>query len=457
MNLNMQVTTQLTQTLTIDLIQHLEILQFSDYELEKHIYEKSIENPLLNVIEPELKHMKNIVDLSTIQRNNPTMAKNPDPHFDRIQTALPQKEPIEKYLLEQIPLDKNLSKTEIRIVKYLIHHLDERYFLCEDIFEIANQLNEEVELVELMLGLLQTFEPFGVGARNLQEYLLIQIDNDVNALPLAGTFVKHNLSEVADLSIKLLSRTYKASIREVKETIYYIRSLNPPSINEPSVGTSYIIPDVYVKNVYNEWIIELNTHSRPQIEINEVYVDLLKTNPDYKNYYQNCLKDIMLLIQGIEQRDKTIYRLTRLLLELQPSFFKHGMRALTPMRLKDVADALELHESTVSRAVRGKYIHTPIGIFSFRSLFTKGLTNSFGKTDSVSQIKQRIQEMVAKEIKDSPLSDQQLTEELLRKGVQISRRTVTKYRKELNIPNSNKRVLYQLDQNSSKRSKTKNY
>lgn len=116
------------------------------------------------------------------------------------------------------------------------------------------------------------------------------------------------------------------------------------------------------------------------------------------------------------------------------------MTALTPMRLKDMADALELHESTISRAIRGKYIHTPLGIFPFRSLFTKGLTNGFGKTDSVSQIKQHIQELVSKEYKDSPLSDQQLTEGLLQKGIQISRRTVTKYRKELNIPNSNKRL-----------------
>lgn len=320
MNLSMQVTTQLTQTLTVDLIQHLEILQFSDYELEKHIYEKANENPLLNVIEPQLKHMNNIVDFSTIQKSNPTIPKQQDQYFDRIQTALPQKEPIENFLLEQIPLDSNLCKTEIRVIKYLIHHLDERYFLSENIFDIANQLGKEAGLVERMLHLLQTFEPIGVGARNIQEYLVIQIKNDVNAPPLAQTFVEQHLSEVADLSIKFLSTTYKASIQQVKETLDYIRSLNPPSINERAVGPTYVIPDVYVKKVHNEWVIELNTNSRSKIEINEVYADLLKTNPEYKNYYQNCLKDLMLLMQGIEQRDKTIYSLTRLLLELQPNF-----------------------------------------------------------------------------------------------------------------------------------------
>lgn len=439
MKMNLDVSQRLTQTLTTELIHHLEILQYSNTELERHIYEKSNENPLLNVIEKNMNHVKDIIELATMFQRRTQPKQNQ--YYDFIQSQLIQQNSHISYLLDQIPLHQNLSSQDRDILKYLIHNLDERLFLDIELSYVAEKFNISLTYVEAILDLLQTFEPLGVGARSFKEYLLIQIDDDLTAPPFAAQFIQNNLTQVADLSVKLLSTIYNISITETQRTIQYIQSLNPiPLSITTNVNREYVIPDVIITKLNEEWIIELNDRSLPKIEINQDYVKLLTDNAENNEYYQKCLKDILILTQGIEQRDKTLYSLTRQLLVLQAPFFEYGMKALSPMRLKDVAEVLNIHESTISRAIRNKFIRTPHGIFALQSLFTKGLINSSGKIDSVSYIKSRIKELVEKESRKAPLSDQQLTFELAAEGVQISRRTIAKYRKELNIANSSKRI-----------------
>ena len=439
MNFDLSMSQQLSQTLTTELIQHLEVLQFSEEELKSYIYEKASENPFINVLDHDIQSMKNVMDYSLYQFSDSTKKLNNET-YSFLQTNITHKEPVEKALLEQIPLHQDLNELDRKILKYLIYHLDDYYFLKIDLESVINRFNVEASYLESLIDLLQTFEPIGVGARDFTEYLLIKIANDPFAPELATAFVQDHLELVANYSIKALSKTYKVSTKEAKEAVDYIRNLKPPMSQCTDIRDEFIVADVEVKKVQGEWVIDVLNPNRPKIEMNEEYVALLKDNMEHQDYYKKCLKDYMLLTQGINQRDKTIYSVSRVLLNLQPAFFESGIAALAPLTLKEVASVLEVHESTISRAIRNKYIRTPHGIFAFRNLFTRGISNTSGKMDSVQYIKKRIQELVASEDKSKPYSDQQITNELVSEGIQISRRTVAKYREELNILSSSKRL-----------------
>ena len=440
MNFTLQLTQKIAQTLTTEQFQHLEILQLSDLELEKYIYEKACENPLITIKEAEVKQLNHLLDFTTINRLHTSSTDNQF-DYDYTQSALAQKESVFTFLFEQIPLHQNLSELDRMILSYLIYNLNEKFFLDVTVEEVSEKFHVKVEIVENLLYLLHTFEPIGIGARNLIEYLLIQIDNDLSAPPLASEFVKYHLDKVADLSISYLSKTYNISSKETQKILQYIRSLNPsPYVEHTTQTVNYISPEIITKKVSGEWIIQITNSSIPSIEINEEYVQLLQSSNEHELYCQNCLKDILILNQGIEQRNRTLYSLIRVLLTIQAEFFEYGIEALKPVRLKDIAEILDLHESTVSRAIRNKYIRTPHGTFLLRSLFIKGLTNHSGKMDSVAYVKKRISNLIKEEDTQSPLSDQQLTILLQSENIQISRRTVAKYREELNIPSSTKRT-----------------
>lgn len=440
MHISLEVSQQLKMVLTTELIQHLEVLQYSGAELERYIYEKANDNPLLHVEDSKFqKNFKDVIQLAAVSSNSRSSVHNEK--YDSLQTQLAQKESIEPYLLEQIPMHQNLSKLDLSILKYLIFSLDDRLFLDVALAEVAEKFKTTCEHVEVILDLLQTFEPLGVGARSSTDYLLIQIDRDLTAPPLALDFVKFELESIATLSLKVLSKKYKISINETQETINYIRNLNPvPIMGDMFNPVQYIMPDAEVIKRNGQWTIHLNRKYLPDVSINQTYVDLLVSDPTCKKYYQDCLKDALLLIQGIEQRDKTIYSFIRVLVETQEEFFESGMQEIKPMRLKDVSEILGVHESTISRTIRGKYIRTSHGTYPLQSLFTKGLVNSSGKMDSVSYVKRRIKELINSEKPDKRLTDQDITNILLEEGIQISRRTVAKYREELNILSSSKRL-----------------
>ena len=283
------------------------------------------------------------------------------------------------------------------------------------------------------------------GQGTIEEFLVIQINRDPNAPSLADSFVTDHLDKVASLSVKFLSKHYKISVKETQQIIQYIKSLKAvPTVRSSTVSEEYIIPEISVEKVKNEWILQTNSQLKSLVKVDEDYVEMLKHCTENEDYYQSCLKDVMLLMYGLEQRDRTLYKLTRLLLDIQRDFFEEGIEALQPIKLKDVAKLLDLHESTVSRAIKNKYIKTPHGIYAYRSLFPKGIANRSGKKDSVTFIKQKIMTFIENENRNSPFTDQKLTDLLVSEGIQISRRTVSKYREALNIVNSDKRVyMYQ--------------
>lgn len=444
MELSIATSQKMTQTLSMDQLQSLGILELSNYDLENHIHEKSLENPLIAVIEPQTHYLHRLVDFSTTTAPNRSTGPSTET-IDYLPNSLHHKKKQHEEILEQIPLHQNLCELDRKILRYLILNLNHCYFLDIPLENVMATFDVSYEHVENLLHLLHTFEPIGIGARSAKEYLLIQIDHDLMAPPLATTFVTYHLEELATLSLRTLSKQYKISMKEVQLILKYIQTLNPaPSLTEEQRDSLYIEPEVTVRKIQEEWVIELNKKAWSTVELDQMYIELLRNDTHNKKYYNNCLKDAALLIQGLEQRDRTLYLITRVLLDVQKDFFEYGTPALKPMMMKDFAVILNMHESTISRAVRNKHLKTPHGLFSIRSLFVKGVVNQSGKMDSVMFIKKRIQEWIETEDPSTPLTDQQLTTFLQNESIQISRRTVAKYREELRIPSSSKRAYLYL-------------
>ncbi|MET4558928.1 RNA polymerase sigma-54 factor [Lysinibacillus parviboronicapiens] len=439
MQMTIKTSQKVTQVLSAQLVQHLEILQYSANELEQYIYEKANENPLIVVTDAEAKRQyEEIMQLASCSFNTFSLPYDVsrNDQFNIIEMKLAEKESYEQFLLEQVPMHKNLSSVDLRILKFLIQSLDDRLFLDVELEIVAQKYKTTLSHVEAILDLLQTFEPVGVGARSYKEYLLIQLDNDQFAPIIASQFISSDLELVAAQAFKQLSKKYNIPLQEVKKAVHYIKKLKPIIVGDKLETIPYVNPDIEVKKIEEEWIIKLNRHYLPSVSIDESYVTLLKNDLNYKTYYRDSIKDALALLQGIEQRDKTLYELARWFVQLQEDFFIDGLEAIKPMRLKDVAGVLGVHESTISRAIRGKYIQVPHGIYALQSFFTKGLMNTSGKMDSIMYIKKRLKQLIEREDKQNPLADQQITNILCTEGIQISRRTVAKYREEMNITSS---------------------
>ena len=439
MQMTIKTTQTVSQVLSAQLVQHLEILQFSTHELEQYIYEKANANPLLVVTDAKAKgQYAEITKLANCSFNkfssHHQLSKNNE--FDIIEMKLAQKENYEQFLFEQVPLHQNLSSVDLKILTFLIRSLDDRLFLDVSLDMVAEKYRTTFSHVEAMLDLLQTFEPIGVGARSFKEYLLIQIDRDSFAPKMASQFIQFELELVASLAFKQLSKKYNMPLPEVKKTVDYIKHLKPKMTGDKFETIPYVIPDIEIKEVEGEWIFKLNRRYLPSVSIDESYVRLLKNDPSYKTYYQNSMKDALALLQGIEQRDQTLHEIARWLIQLQEEFCSIGLKGIKPMRLKDMAQVVGVHESTISRAIRGKYLQAPHGIYPLQSLFTKGLANASGKINSIAHIKNRLKQLIDAEDKQNPLADQQITNILCAEDIQISRRTVAKYREEMNIASS---------------------
>lgn len=423
--MQIQLSQQLKQVMTTDTIFHLELLALTNDELATMIADKILENPLLQVD-----------DNFDVKRNSTyTKRINDMTSFEDKQSG----DDIANHLLELMPLHQLTTQVE-RAIIYLIHNLDERLFLTVDAIDVAKKFNMRIEEVEDCINLLQSFEPFGIGTKNTQHFLMFQVKNDVVAPPFAYAFIEHELAAVASLEVPLLMKKYKLSKQQVLDTIAYIKTLKPyplyPTVREQ---TFYLIPDMEIVKVANEWIIEMNEQLLPRLSLNEQYVALLKEEQHLKQYAERQLKEAMLLLEGIEQRKKTLYKIVDWLITKQYAFFEEGIDQMRPLRLIDAANDLQLHESTISRAIRGKCVKTPFGTLFLKQFFPRGMIQKRIKV-TTDHIKQRIQQLIASECITEPLSDQQLVEHLMMEHIHISRRTVAKYRESLFIPNSMKRA-----------------
>ena len=300
--------------------------------------------------------------------------------------------------------------------------------------------------VESVLNKIQQFNPNGVGARSLQESLLIQLEMLGEGDSLSSRIVKNDMQFLESKDLKKIARRQKQDIEQVIDSYRLIMSLEPKPgrefISNPS--HHYIIPDVYIYQKDNEYKVALNSAGMPRLRISNYYKDLSNSMEDdgslTKDYIMEKVKAGQWLLKSIEQRQKTIYRVTKSILRFQKKFFDKGIHYLRPLVLKDVAEDIDVHESTVSRITTNKYVHTPQGIFELKYFFTSGIDQARGEAVSSKRIKDMILQMVQKENLKSPYTDLQIADVLERQsGIKVARRTVAKYREALNILPSNKR------------------
>lgn len=360
------------------------------------------------------------------------------PSFENVMSRTPE---LAEHLRWQLHLS-DLSPKQQEIGELIIGNLDVDGHLDSAVEEIANLAMTEVEEVAAVLRKLQEFDPPGVCARDLRECLLIQLAQLGYAESLAARIVRDHLPTLESRRFEKLARDLAVSVEDVVEAARAIASLEPkPGRNYGDGEVRYVIPDVFITKVGDEYVITLNDDGLPRLRLSSAYRRMLDGNPgsDVKTYLAEKKRAAEWLIKSIQQRQRTMHLVTASIVKFQRDFFERGVSGLKPLVLRDVANDIGMHESTVSRATSNKYVHTPQGTFELKFFFTSSLRSGDGEDVSAESVKQRIRELIAKEDARRPFSDQALAETLGREGVDIARRTVAKYREMMAILPSSKR------------------
>lgn len=333
------------------------------------------------------------------------------------------------------------------IGEFIIESLDENGYLTITTEEIAKIMTVEPEDVEKVLSVIQTFDPIGVGARNLQECLLIQLRNRSILNDIFEKLIKEYLDDIAGNRLQAISKKLSISIEEVQKYSDAIKNLEPKPGRafEGSTSTKYVVPDAYIEKIGDEYVVTVNDNYSSRLIINQYYRNILKSEDKSSQasiFINNKLSSAMWLIRSLEHRRNTLYNVMKAILEFQMEFFEKGPMYLKTLTLKRVADAVSVHESTVSRAINGKYVQTPRGVFEIKYFFKSGVDSQDGDAISSESIKKMIKTHISGEDASKPISDQHIADLLVKSGFMISRRTVAKYRDELGIPASSKRKRY---------------
>ena len=443
MNLNQNIEINQSQKLiiTTSLKQSLDILSMDKQDLEDEIIKQSEENPVIEIEKNnDIDWESYINDLyKSSYKVNENYTNNEYLNYENI---ISSGKNIYKELLFQISLYK-LSNQERKVCEFIIYNLDENGYLNIKEKEIIEYLNIKEELFNKCLEKIQQLEPIGVGARNLSECLIIQIRNrNIKDIKLEK-IIREDLDKIALFKYKYISKKYSISTEKCLEYIQIIKILNPKPGKVYNIEKSvYIQPDVVVEKIHNEFVLSLNDTDIPRVKINNFYKEiLLQSNSDEyaKKFIKENLNSAKELIKNIENRKSTILKIAKEIVKSQNDFFEKGTKYIKAMNMKDIAKNLNLHESTISRGVNGKYIMTPFGIFEFKYFFNTAISTDNKEGISNRSVKYILKEIIKKEDKYNPLSDEKIVEKLKENGMNISRRTVSKYRNELNIQSSNKR------------------
>ena len=350
---------------------------------------------------------------------------------------LTKAENLVSHLLWQLYLS-DLTPEEQRIGEYIIGNLDERGYLAVTVEEIAEDLGVEEEKVAFVLRKIQFFDPVGVAARDLKECLLIQLEHLGLKGTLAELLVRDHLKDLELGRYARLAKKFNVSVAEIEAALAVIRGLDPrPARNFTEIEPQYVEPDVLVFKEADEWVVRLNDEGLPRLRISPYYRKLL-TDPAVplaaKQYIQKKLRSATWLIKSIEQRNRTLLKVSESIMRFQRDFLEKGVAGLKPLILRDVALDVGLHESTVSRVTTGKYVDTPHGIFELKFFFSTGYRSSSGEEVATETVKQYIKEIITQEDPQRPYSDQKIADILKEKyNVKIARRTVAKYRDQLGI------------------------
>lgn len=459
MKLGYDLTLEQVQKLvmTPELRQAIQLLQFTSLELNEYLEKQMEENPLLELTNLQGEH-ENIDDYAKEKDEidwKEYISKDEDisyrPQRDRnskeynYENFITYSPSLKDNLLFQLNVS-DIDEKDKKIGEILIESIDENGYLITAIEQVSTDLGVDSNRVENVLSLIQTFDPLGVGARNLKECLLIQSKKDNKRNPNVDKVIEYYLEDIAHNRLSKISRELDIELIDIQNICDYIRTLEPKpgrAFTSPGDQVKYITPDATIEYIDGEYIVLLNDTTGPRLNINNFYKDMMRKGKDANatEYLTEKLNSAMWIIRSIEQRRMTIYKVVESILKFQMDFFKIGEKGLKPLTLKEVADDIEMHESTVSRATNGKYVQTPRGVFELKFFFSSGLSTNKGDMSSTS-IKCMIKDLIEEENPKKPYSDQKISDILKAKGISISRRTVAKYRDELEIPSSTVRRRY---------------
>lgn len=455
--------------MTPELRQAITILQLSAVELTEYIEQELLENPLLEVkdeiesgendsgeLDPskvsekfeekfDIDWQEYFSDRSDLGYIRQPREELPEHSFENFVTEAPT---LHEHLHFQLNLAVS-SDLDRAVGEFLIGSIDDHGYLQTTVEEVAKHFQLPEEDVVRVLKIIQTFDPAGVGARSLAECLLIQLQQLGKLNPANELVIQGHLEDLARGRLAKIAATLGLSIREVQGIADLIKSLDPkPGLKYGSLDdVRYLVPDVVVERVNGEYVVLVNDVNVPRLGINSTYSTLLRKGEgfdvDSRKFLEGKLNSAVWLIRSIEQRRLTLYKVASCIVEIQREFLEKGIKYLKPLNLRQVAEMVGLHESTVSRATANKYIQTPQGVFELKYFFGSGVKDNTGSSKTSAQsIKKMIRELIEAEDPSMPLSDQRIAEILNEKGIQISRRTVAKYRTELGIFTTPKRKRY---------------
>lgn len=465
LKINLKLTQKLVMTPMLQ--QAIKLLPLARLELIQKIRQELVENPMLEetvseedleeeseegvvsskeeIKDPNEKVEENLeIDWDNFIQDNIDKGLSSDGLTERpsIEATLKSETSLRDHLFWQL-MSATVNNKEKTIGTAIIGNINSFGYVECSTKEIAQDLEVDISEVEDMIKLVQTFDPLGIGARNLQECLLIQAKALAPEYKLVEILLKDHMTQLEDKYFKILSKELKIDVSDILEAIKFIKELNPkPAQKFSDESTQYIIPDVTVIKEEGEYRIILNDDGTPLLRINPRYRRILKNNSQstsVKEYLEEKYRSAVWLIKSIEQRRQTILKVAKSIVGFQKKFFDHGLLHLKPLILKDVAVDIDMHESTVSRVTTLKYMHTPRGIFDFKYFFHSGVGSSDGTSMSSVRVKNMIRDLIEKEDLRKPITDQQLVNSLQENNVRIARRTVTKYRKEIKILSANKR------------------
>ncbi|MCA1792568.1 MAG: RNA polymerase factor sigma-54 [Desulfobacteraceae bacterium] len=354
-----------------------------------------------------------------------------------------EKTTLEAHLKWQLML-RGLDKEEVRIGHMIIDNLNQDGYLCLDVAEIAQTAGAEPAQVETVLSVLQTLDPPGVCARDLCETLLIQVRQLGIENPILTQIIQHHLKNLENRNSRKIAKALHISVDDVRAAVKILQYLEPkPGRKFSNEEATYIIPDIYVYKVGDGFKIVMNDDGLPKLRINRFYKNAIadgkKISSETKAYLNEKMQSASWLIKSIHQRQKTIYLVMESIIKFQYEFFEKGIAYLRPLILKDIAEDIKMHESTISRVTTNKYAYTPQGLFELKYFFNSSIERTGAASMASASVKERIRLLIENEDLDAPLSDDKIAAILQEANIRIARRTVAKYRKVLNILPSNKR------------------
>ncbi len=463
-SLNLTLRTALIMTPRLQ--QALKLLQVPTLELQQILKQEIMQNPLLEEVD-ELTDSEDLAKEDSPEEKANQEAEDPaeedpidwseymqDGAFDR--AYIPQQE-IAAEFLERVPVTRttlaeslleqlhflNLPERELALAEFMVGSLDDRGYLATPLEEVAQATGADPALCERVLKVIQALEPVGVGARDLRECLLIQLDARDEHDTLPWRIIHGQFDNLVNRRFPEIARQLKCSVEEVQHAADAIATLSPkPGFQVSSEDPKYVVPDLVVERVDDEYVVMLNDRHLPRLRISSAYESVLRARKKSecnagqaktREYIQSKLNSARWLIQTIEQRRRTMIKVMNCIIREQREFFDKGIAFLRPLTLQQVARQIDMHESTVSRVCSGKYVQTPRGVFELKFFFSSGLETDDGEDVSARTARDMIKTLIEEEDKKEPLSDQRIAELLHGRGLRIARRTVAKYREQLSI------------------------